>query len=135
MSKYASRICTKCRAVLPIVGWDLFILNARGCLCLALVGGRPTDCMCESSQNQMAFLPPPLFIFIFVRIWPLAIFKQKIMGGLYAYNLVSCVDSLIRVGVANLAPVSKKSISFDAICSECYHSAWSVEVSSRRLTR
>ena len=63
-----------------------------------------------------------------------AIFKQK-MGGLYAYQLVSCVDSLIRVGVEKLAPVSKKGISFDAICSECYHSAWSVEASSHRLAR
>ena len=61
--------------------------------------------------------------------------STKNVGGLYAYNLVSCVDSLIRVGVAKLAPVSKKSISLDAICSECYHGAWSIEVSSRGLAR
>ena len=68
----------KCRAILPIIVQNPFVLNARWCLCLALVGGRPVDCVCESSQNQMAFFPPPpFFIFIFVKIWPLAIFQQK----------------------------------------------------------
>ena len=58
--------------------------------------------MCESffTKSNGVFTLPPLLNFIFVRIWPLAIFKQK-LGGLYAYQLVSCVDSLIRVGVEN----------------------------------
>ena len=120
MLKYASRICAKCRAVLPIVGWDLFVLNARWCLCLALVGGRPVDCMCESSQNQMACLPPP-FLFLFLLEYGRWLYFNKNIGGLYAYNLVSCVDSLIRVGVAKLAPVSKRA-------SRSTRFAWNVTV-------
>ena len=49
------------------------------------------------TKSNGVFTPLPSF---FVRIWPVAIFKQK-MGGLYANQLVSCVDSLIRVGVEN----------------------------------
>ena len=77
--------------------------------------------MCESSQNQMAFLPPPfLFLFLLEYVRRLY-FNKKNIGGLYAYNLVSCVDSLIRVGVAKLAPVSK-----GASCSTRF--AWNVTV-------
>ena len=67
-------------------------------------------CVDYSSRNQMAFLPlPPKFFFLFLLEYGyVAIFKQKI-SRLYAYQLVSCVDSLIRVGVEKLAPVSKRA--------------------------
>ena len=56
----------------------------------------------------MAFYPPPLPFLFLLEYGQMAIFKQK-MGGLYANQLVSCVDSLIRVGVEKLAPVSKRA--------------------------
>ena len=59
--------------------------------CSLWEGDQLIVCVNYSSQNQMGFYPPPLYFLFFVRTWPLAIFKQK-MGGLYAYQLVWCVD-------------------------------------------
>ena len=60
-------------------------------------------------EIKWRFYPSPLNFFLFLLEYGyVAIFKQKI-SRLYAYQLVSCVDSLIRVGVEKLAPVSKRA--------------------------
>ena len=74
--------------------------------CSLWEGDQLIVCVNYSSQNQKA--SPPYFFLFLLEYGHVAIFKQKI-GGLYAYQLVSCVDSLIRVGVEKLAPVSKRA--------------------------
>ena len=64
---------------------------------------------------------PPPFLFLFLLEYGRWLYFNKNIGGLYAYNLVSCVDSLIRVGVAKLAPVSKRA-------SRSTRFAWNVTV-------
>ena len=91
-------------------------------------------CVRIFTKSNGVFTPPP-FLSLFLLEYVRRLYFNKSIGGLYAYNLVSCVDSSIRFGVAKLAPVSKKSIALDAICSECYRSAWSIEVNSRRLAQ
>ena len=81
------------------------------------------------------FYPSPLYFFLFLLEYGyVAIFKQKI-SGLYAYQLVSCVDSLIRVGVEKLAPVSKRASRWKTRFAQNVTTALSVEASSHRLAR